>query len=162
VFKVLRYRSKWLAILILVIAAALLIGGCPSTVQPSTYLPPPSPPAAVQSPTGQPGLEPSTAEEPLVNRLPVIDKLSSEYSQVKRSTTTPVKCSASDPDGDALSYVWSASGGAISGEGEMVSWKAPEKSGTYTITVAVTDGRGGQVTATIDIKAACCPVKADE
>ncbi len=137
--------------MVLVIAAALFIGGCSSTIQPSTYLPPPS----------QPGLEPSPSYPP-PNQPPVIDRLSSEYRQVKRSTATPVKCSASDPDGDVLNYVWSATGGTITGEGEMVSWEAPEKSGTYTIAVTVTDGRGGQATATIDIKAACCPVKADE
>ena len=81
---------------------------------------------------------------------------------MKRSTATPVECSASDPDGDELSYVWSAPGGTITGEGAAVSWAAPEKSGTYTITVTVADGRGGQAAETIDIKAACCPIKAAE
>ena len=140
--KLIRSKPKWLAALIILVLAALIITGCPSPSQP---------------PVNQP-----TVNEPPVNQPPVIDRLFSEYRQVKRSTATPVECSARDPDGDELGYSWSAAGGTITGEGAAVSWAAPEKSGTYTITVTVADGRGGQATETIDIKAACCPIKADE
>jgi len=95
-----------------------------------------------------------------VNRPPVIDKLTSEWQQVKKATATTIKCTARDPDGDELSYLWSASGGNITGEGAVVTWVAPDAFGTYTITVTVTDGRGGQATESIDIVVTCCPIGA--
>lgn len=153
---------KWLNGLVILFLAALFISGCPSPNQPlvnepMVSEPPVNQPAVDESPVSQPPID-----EPPVNRPPVINRLSSEYRQVKRSTATPVECSASDPDGDELSYVWSATGGAITGEGAAVSWTAPEESGIYTITVTVADGRDGQAIETLDIKAACCPIKADK
>jgi hypothetical protein len=132
----LRYKSKWLAILILVVAAALFIGGCPATVQPSTYLPPPS---------------------QTVNQPPVIKSLTCQWRQVKTSMDVPIECTASDPEGDELSYSWSVDGGTITGEGAVAEWLTPEKKyGTYTITVTVSDANGGQDTASLEIKVACC------
>jgi hypothetical protein len=67
------------------------------------------------------------------------------------SGTTQILCVASDPDGDALSYNWSASGGTISGTGAAVNWTAPDFSGSYNITVRVTDGRGEGATKQVAI-----------
>jgi hypothetical protein len=67
------------------------------------------------------------------------------------SGTCQIVCVASDRDGDALSYNWSASGGSISGTGAAVNWTAPESLGSYNVTVTVTDGRGEQVTEQIAI-----------
>jgi hypothetical protein len=50
---------------------------------------------------------------------------------------------ASDPNGDELSYEWQATGGDISGQGQVAVWTAPRSPGTYTIAVRVTDGKGG-------------------
>jgi hypothetical protein len=152
----LRLKSRWTALLIIVIAAALFIGGCPSTVQPSTYLPPPSQSATVQPPTGQPSVEQPPAEEPSVNQPPVIDSLTCQWRQVKSEMSVPIKCAASDPDGDELSYVWSVDGGEITGEGAVAEWLTPKKYSVYTITATVSDGRGGQDTASLEIRVACC------
>ena len=92
-----------------------------------------------------------------VNQPPVIDSLTAERERVRRATTSAIECVASDPDGDELSYTWSASGGNISGEGRVVSWVAPNAFDTYTVTVTVTDGRGGEATESIDIVVTCCP-----
>jgi hypothetical protein len=64
-------------------------------------------------------------------------------------------CIASDRDGDALSYNWSADGGSISDAGAAVNWTAPEEVGSYNVTVTVTDGRGGEATkqVTIEVRA---------
>ena len=97
-----------------------------------------------------------------VNQPPVIDKLASEFEQVKKAMASPIECTARDPDGDELSYIWSASGGNITGEGAAVTWVAPNTFGDYTITVTVTDGKGGQATESIDITVACCPKEATE
>jgi PKD repeat protein len=70
--------------------------------------------------------------------------------------TSAIQCTASDPDEGKLSYAWSANGGNISGEGSAATWVAPNAFGTYTITVTVSDGRGGEATETIEIVVTCC------
>ena len=148
---------KLLAGLMILVLAALFISGCP----PSSQSPTDQPPIDGSLPTEQPPDDQPPTDEPPVNQSPVVDRLFSDYRSVKRATATTIECSASDPDGDELSYAWSATGGSIDGEGAVISWLAPEESGTYTITVTVADGRGGQATEAIDIKAACCSIKAD-
>jgi hypothetical protein len=65
-------------------------------------------------------------------------------------------CNATDPDGDELSYGWSASGGTISGitiagEEATVTWTAPGSAGFYDVTVIVMDSRGSAVTDSVTI-----------
>lgn len=91
-----------------------------------------------------------------VNHPPHIVSLTSEFEQVKKAMSTAIECTASDPDEDKLSYAWSASGGNISGERSAATWVAPDAFGTYTITVTVTDGRGGEATESIHIEVTCC------
>lgn len=91
-----------------------------------------------------------------VNRPPVIASLTVERTRVTRAMTTAIECVAQDPDGDKLSYTWSASGGNISGEGPAVTWTAPNNFGICTITVTVADGRDGQATQSIEIEVTCC------
>jgi len=55
-------------------------------------------------------------------------------------------CTASDPDGDELSYEWITTGGDISGTGAVAIWTAPEEVGMYDITVVVDDGHDGKDT----------------
>jgi len=90
------------------------------------------------------------------NQPPVIDSLTAEPQRVKKAMTSAIECTARDPDGDVLSYTWSASGGNTSGEGSAATWVAPNAFGTYTITVTVSDGRGGEATETIEIVVTCC------
>ena len=113
-----RSQLKWLARLIIPVAAILLITSC------------------------------APASEP-----PVISSLTADKELVNPSGSCLVSCVASDPDGDELSYTWSASSGNISGEGAVVTWIAPEEVGAYAITVKVTDSRRGQATAqlTLDV-----------
>ncbi len=134
--------TKWLAVLIIVIATVLVITGCPSPSQP---------------PADQPLLD-----EAPVNQPPVIDSLTSEWRQVKKAMSVPVECAASDPDGDGLSYAWSVDGGDITGDGAVGNWVTPDDYGTYTITVTVSDGRSGQDTESLEIRVACCLKEVDE
>jgi hypothetical protein len=53
-------------------------------------------------------------------------------------------CAASDPDGNLLTYTWSAEKGVIKGEGQKVSWIPPAEAGEYEITVKVANGKGGE------------------
>jgi hypothetical protein len=130
-------KPKWLAALIIVIAAALFITGCPSTYS-------------------QPPVSELPTDESPANQPPVIDSLTCQWWQVKTSMSVPVECAARDPDGDELSYVWSVDGVTISGDGVVGDWFTPEDRGTYTITVTVSDGNGGQDTASLEIRVACC------
>jgi hypothetical protein len=60
-----------------------------------------------------------------------------------------IECVASDPDGDELLFEWSADGGGISGEGAVITWTAPLRGGEVTVTVTISDGRGGVATASV-------------
>jgi hypothetical protein len=82
--------------------------------------------------------------EARANEPPVIEDLIEERTVANRAESIVVQCLASDPDGDKLTYLWSATGGSFSGSGPAVAWMAPETLGTYTLNVEVSDGRGGE------------------
>jgi LmbE family N-acetylglucosaminyl deacetylase len=67
--------------------------------------------------------------------------------------TTSVSVTASDVDGDTLSYGWSANGGTAAGSGATVTYTPPRVTVTtsYRVTVVVSDGRGGTATNFVDI-----------
>jgi hypothetical protein len=85
------------------------------------------------------------------NNEPAIDSLEAEAEQVAPLDTTELVCTASDPDGDELSYIWSASGGQISGGGASATWTAPASEGSYNVTVKVIDGLGGEAIESVSI-----------
>ncbi|MFW5867194.1 MAG: Ig-like domain-containing protein [Armatimonadota bacterium] len=62
-----------------------------------------------------------------------------------------IEADATDPDGDSLTYAWTASDGSIDGSGASVIWTAPVDSGDVDITVTVTDGNQGQAEETVTI-----------
>jgi hypothetical protein len=88
----------------------------------------------------------------LVNHRPAITSLAAEPEGVPPSGSCQIACNATDPDGDELSYNWSASEGGITGEGAMVTWTAPPSAGSYNVTVTVTDGRGGEAIDYLNIE----------
>jgi predicted secreted protein len=85
------------------------------------------------------------------NDAPSIVSLTADANWTAPSGNLEVTCIASDPDEDELSYDWSASGGDVSGTGPAVSWTAPEMTGTYDLTVVVTDSYGDSATETIPV-----------
>lgn len=69
------------------------------------------------------------------------------------SESVRVMMRASDPDGDSLSYAWSASGGSVSGTGAEATWTAGNaRPGVYTITGSVSDSRGGTASCSVDVR----------
>lgn len=70
--------------------------------------------------------------------------------------THTIRCIAEDPDGDTLQYSWVASGGKLTGQGAEVSWTAPGLTDEYTVTVVVSDGRGGTATGSVRFSVSCC------
>lgn len=79
----------------------------------------------------------------LINEPPVINSFTANPSIVNPGVSSSITCVASDPDGDELSFSWSATDGTIIGSGNKVIWKAPLAPGDYTINVIVSDGDGG-------------------
>lgn len=78
------------------------------------------------------------------NQNPIISSVTPATCPYTGGSTT-VMCDASDPDGDPLTYSWTATGGSISGSGATITWTAPNApvGSSYTITCTVSDGRGG-------------------
>ena len=103
------------------------------------------------SPSPSPPQPQPTPSEPGGNQPPVISSLTSAQTNVYPQAIVEIRCEASDPDGDAISYEWSTTGGNFSGTGPTLSWVAPEHYGNYDVTVTVEDGKGGITQATITI-----------
>ena len=96
--------------------------------------PPPPPPAAPQNrpPTVVARCEPCTVE-------------------VGRTST--VTADATDPDGDTLSYKWSAPTGKLTNPADrQTPWTAPMQEGPVQLTVTVDDGKGGTASASVTIQ----------
>lgn len=89
-----------------------------------------------------------------VNEQPIITSLVTDAEWTLLGGTLQLMCTASDPDGDELSYDWTASEGDISGMGAVVNWTAPEEVGIYKITVVVRDGHGSSDTDLLTISVA--------
>jgi hypothetical protein len=88
------------------------------------------------------------------NKVPTITSVTADAEWTLPSGSILVTCDASDPDGDELSYEWSASGGVISGTGPEATWNAPEDTGMYDITVVVKDGHGAENTRWVKLSVA--------
>jgi hypothetical protein len=78
------------------------------------------------------------------NQSPIISSLSANPSGILYGGSAVITCIASDPDGDVVRYSWSASEGSITGVGNKVTWIAPNKGGSFNVTVIVSDDKGGQ------------------
>ena len=85
------------------------------------------------------------------NHHPVIASLKAKQNVIAPLDSCVIECTASDPDGDELTYEWSASDGNINGDGAAVAWSAPETEGSYGIVVKVVDGNGSDVTDSMNI-----------
>ncbi len=80
------------------------------------------------------------------NKIPVIQSIQVNPSSVSANGVVNISVIAGDPDGDFLTYSYVVTGGAISGSGPNVSWIAPSIPGAQSVTVTVSDGKGGTAT----------------
>lgn len=89
------------------------------------------------------------------NAAPTVSSTTATPASILDSETSSVTASATDPDGDPLTYAWTAEGGAISGSGATVTYTPDPVSAaaTNTVSVSVSDGQGGSASgsATIDV-----------
>jgi hypothetical protein len=77
------------------------------------------------------------------NSSPVITSVVVNPASVAPNGVANVTVTATDVDGDALTYAYIPNGGAINGTGPSVSWTAPAQGGSYSVSVTVSDGNGG-------------------
>ena len=106
------------------------------------------------------GLDPAAATDTPtgINQYPSAVVLASSYSVAVNSPSPAMLTGeySTDPNGDALSYAWSVSPFCmVMPNPDMNAQMAffPPSAGTYTVTLTVTDGRGGSSTATASISA---------
>jgi hypothetical protein len=78
------------------------------------------------------------------NGIPAIASVTVSPGTVNANGIVNITVAATDPDGDPLTYAYTVTGGSISGTGASVSWTAPSAAGAHSVTVTVSDGKGGQ------------------
>ena len=109
--------------IVAVILVAILFTAC-TTPAPATKPKPVSPPP------------PAISQPEIVNIIGV-----KEWNPGKENT---LLCAARDPDGNQLTYIWTAENGTIKGDGQRVIWLPPDATGDYEISVTVNNGKGGE------------------
>jgi outer membrane protein OmpA-like peptidoglycan-associated protein len=101
--------------------------------------PPPAPP-----PPPPPG--------PAPNRPPTV-RARCEPCMVEVGKSSTVTADAQDPDGDTLTYRWTAPAGSFQNAADRQTlWAAPQQEGPVPVTVTVSDGRGGTASASVNIQ----------
>jgi outer membrane protein OmpA-like peptidoglycan-associated protein len=103
------------------------------------YVPPPPPPPPAPPP-------------PPKNQPPTVTARC-EPCTVEIGRTATVTADASDPDGDQLTYKWSAPAGNFANPADrQTPWTAPGQEGPVQVTVQVDDGRGGTDSDSVTIQ----------
>ena len=83
------------------------------------------------------------APTPFINTAPRIDSLFASALNVAPGDTISLAVGASDADGDALTYAWTADGGSFAAAANAATtWTAPGAAGDYTLSLGVTDTKG--------------------
>ena len=87
-----------------------------------------------------------------VNRPPTV-KAACDPCTVEVGRTSSIRATASDPDGDPLTYRWSCVTGTIANPtAPTTPWTAPMQPGPVPCTVTVDDGKGGTASDTVTIQ----------
>ena len=86
--------------------------------------------------------KPVSPPPPAISQPEIRDILGvKEWNPGKENT---LLCAARDPDGNQLTYIWTAENGTIKGDGQKVIWLPPDATGDYQISVTVNNGKGGE------------------
>lgn len=89
---------------------------------------------------------------PYENEPPRITSLVASANTVRPSGTLTLVATAMDPNGDALSYSWTASAGAFSTASQpSTSWTAPTTEGLQQLHLEVTDARGSSTSVSFEV-----------
>jgi hypothetical protein len=89
---------------------------------------------------------------PYENEAPRLDSVVVSANVVRPGGSITLTATAHDPNGDALSYAWTASAGTFSAASSTTtSWTAPTTEGVQTLRLQVTDARGTSVSASLEV-----------
>ena len=85
------------------------------------------------------------------NQPPTIS-CATDRSPIMPGERTGITATASDPDGDPLTYSYTATGGQVTGDGPKAQFDSTGLSpGSYTVKCSVSDGRGGTADASTNV-----------
>jgi Concanavalin A-like lectin/glucanases superfamily/Secretion system C-terminal sorting domain len=90
--------------------------------------------------------------EKFINALPKLEKIIANPRKLYLGESSELKCAASDPNNDQLSYSWNSLYGTFSGDGSEVKWIAPNTVGNFNIYCTVSDGKDGIVEDSISVE----------
>lgn len=88
------------------------------------------------------------------NRPPLVRLAAGSSVRIARNGELSLTATASDPDGDTLSYLWRGTAGAYVSSGTTQTtarWRAPDFDTTASVSVEVADGRGGRSHAVLGV-----------
>ena len=92
--------------------------------------------------------------EPQPNQSPQITSVTAAPLSLAPGQTATVTVVASDPDGDNLSYSYTAVGGTVTGNTATALFTAGPNAGNAAVTVLVSDGQGGSVNGSVSLNVA--------
>lgn len=97
------------------------------------------------------GEEPVAAPPP--NQMPSVT-LASDRPDILPGETVGLRATATDPDGDPMTYEWSATAGRVTGTGATATldFEGVTPPASSTVTVRVADSRGGSATASTTVR----------
>ena len=112
----------------------------------------------VTDPGGLAGSDTVTVTVMAVNASPAVSA-SCEPCTARPGGEVGLTATASDPDGDELTYAWSAPAGSFSAPTDRAEtrWRAPNGTAGVTIRVQVSDGRGGTASASVVVEVTNAP-----
>lgn len=117
--------------------------------------PPPAAPSAQAPPPATPAPPPVPP-----NQRPTV-RAQCDPCAVAPGSSATVRADATDPDGDTLTYRWTAPSGTLASPTiRQTPWMAPAQEGTVPVTVTVDDGKGGTATDRVNLQVTRPPVKA--
>ncbi len=98
--------------------------------------------------------DPSSVEVTIRDDNPPVVRATCQPCTVPRGGEVRLRAEASDPDGDSISYDWSAAQGTFTGATDEpdARWTAPDRIGTVVIRVEVSDGQGGAAAAEVVVE----------
>lgn len=118
-----------------------------------TYVPPPPPEPVVREVIREVPA-PAAAPAPPPNRNPQLS-VTCNPCVVDPGQSANLSATATDPDGDPVTYRWSAPQGAFSAPtSPNTTWTAPNQPGSVPLTVTAQDSRGGSATGTVTMQVA--------
>lgn len=88
---------------------------------------------------------------PTPNQSPTITSVTANPGTAAPGQASTITVVASDPDGDTLTYSYSATNGTVSGTSATATFLAGTAAGTATVNVTVSDGKGGTATSSVNV-----------